>query len=34
MRRNTFLQNFARARKLPAECLARAGIVVDLELGK
>ncbi len=33
MRLNTFLQNFARARKLLAECLARAGIVVDQELG-
>lgn|GEM_PF-4888184 len=33
MRLNTFLQNFARARRLLAECLARAGIAVDLELG-
>jgi RNA polymerase sigma-70 factor (ECF subfamily) len=33
MRLNTFLQNFARARKLLAECLRKRGILVDQELG-
>lgn len=33
MKLNTFLQNFTRARKLLVECLARAGIDVDKELG-
>jgi len=33
MRLNTFLQNFARARKLLAECLHKRGILVDQELG-
>lgn len=33
MRLNTFLQNFGRARKLLAECLKRAGVVIDAELG-
>ncbi|HEY8042180.1 MAG TPA: hypothetical protein VIF15_20390 [Polyangiaceae bacterium] len=32
MRKNTFLQNFTRARKLLAECLARRGIDLRLEL--
>ena len=32
MRLNTFLQNFARARKLLAECLGKRGIAVDQEL--
>jgi RNA polymerase sigma-70 factor (ECF subfamily) len=32
MRKNTFLQNFTRARKLLAECLARRGIDPRLEL--
>lgn len=29
---NTFLQNFTRARKFLAECLAKAGVRLDLEL--
>ena len=33
MRLNTFLQNFGRARKMLAECLKRAGVVFDAELG-
>lgn len=33
MRKNTFLQNFTRARKLLAECLARHGIDLAQELG-
>ncbi len=33
MRLNTFLQNFTRARKLLADCLKRAGVVLDEELG-
>lgn len=33
MRLNTFLQNFTRARKLLAECLKRAGVALDEELG-
>jgi DNA-directed RNA polymerase specialized sigma24 family protein len=33
MRLNTFLQNFTRARKLLADCLKRAGVVLDTELG-
>ena len=33
MRLNTFLQNFTRARKLLADCLKRAGISIDAELG-
>ena len=33
MRLNTFLQNFTRARKLLADCLKRAGVVLDAELG-
>jgi DNA-directed RNA polymerase specialized sigma24 family protein len=33
MRLNTFLQNFARARKLLAECLQKHGVVIDQELG-
>lgn len=33
MRLNTFLQNFGRARKLLAECLRRAGVVVEGGLG-
>jgi len=32
MRKNTFLQNFTRARKLVAECLKRRGIDLGLEL--
>jgi RNA polymerase sigma-70 factor (ECF subfamily) len=32
MRKNTFLQNFTRARKLLAECLRRRGIDLQLEL--
>ena len=32
MRKNTFLQNFTRARKLVAECLARQGIDLQMEL--
>jgi DNA-directed RNA polymerase specialized sigma24 family protein len=32
MRKNTFLQNFTRARKLVAECLKRHGIDLGLEL--
>lgn len=32
MRKNTFLQNFTRARKLVAECLKRHGIDLELEL--
>jgi DNA-directed RNA polymerase specialized sigma24 family protein len=32
MRKNTFLQNFTRARKLLAECLKRHGIDLELEL--
>ncbi|MBL8755956.1 MAG: hypothetical protein JNK15_21855 [Planctomycetes bacterium] len=32
MRPNTFLQNIARARKLLADCLRRAGIDLDLEM--
>jgi DNA-directed RNA polymerase specialized sigma24 family protein len=32
MRKNTFLQNFGRARKLLAECLRRRGIDLSLEL--
>lgn len=32
MRKNTFLQNFTRARKLVAECLKRSGIDLELEL--
>lgn len=31
MRLNTFLQNFGRARKLLAECLAKAGIHIEVE---
>jgi RNA polymerase sigma-70 factor (ECF subfamily) len=34
MRLNTFLQNFTRARKLLADCLKRAGVVLDEELGR
>ncbi len=34
MRLNTFLQNFTRARKLLAECLKRAGVVLHEELGR
>lgn len=33
MKLNTFLQNFTRARKLLVECLARAGVVLEQELG-
>jgi RNA polymerase sigma-70 factor (ECF subfamily) len=33
MRLNTFLQNFGRARKLLAECLAKHHIDLDAELG-
>lgn len=33
MRLNTFLQNFTRARKMLAECLKKAGVVFDEELG-
>jgi RNA polymerase sigma-70 factor (ECF subfamily) len=33
MRLNTFLQNFARARRLLAECLEKRGIHLDQELG-
>jgi len=33
MRLNTFLQNFTRARKLLADCLKKAGVSVDAELG-
>lgn len=33
MRLNTFLQNFTRARKLLVDCLKRAGVVLDEELG-
>jgi RNA polymerase sigma-70 factor (ECF subfamily) len=33
MRLNTFLQNFARARKLLAECLGKRGIAIEQELG-
>lgn len=33
LRLNTFLQNFTRARKLLADCLRRAGVVLDQELG-
>jgi RNA polymerase sigma-70 factor (ECF subfamily) len=33
MRRNTFLQNLARARKLLAECLARHDVNLNAELG-
>jgi DNA-directed RNA polymerase specialized sigma24 family protein len=33
MRLNTFLQNFGRARKLLADCLKKAGIVLGSELG-
>jgi RNA polymerase sigma-70 factor (ECF subfamily) len=33
MRLNTFLQNFGRARKLLAECLKKAGVVLDSEVG-
>ncbi len=32
MRKNTFLQNFTRARKLIAECLKRRGVDLELEL--
>lgn len=32
MRLNTFLQNFTRARKLLAECLARNGVDLEVEL--
>jgi RNA polymerase sigma-70 factor (ECF subfamily) len=34
MQLNTFLQNFARARKLLAECLSKRGIAIDQELGR
>ena len=34
MRLNTFLQNFTRARKMLADCLKRAGVVLDEELGR
>jgi RNA polymerase sigma-70 factor (ECF subfamily) len=34
MRLNTFLQNFTRARKLIADCLKRAGVVLEEELGR
>ena len=34
MRLNTFLQNFTRARKLLADCLKRAGVALDEELGR
>jgi RNA polymerase sigma-70 factor (ECF subfamily) len=34
MQLNTFLQNFARARKLLAECLGKRGIAVAEELGR
>jgi DNA-directed RNA polymerase specialized sigma24 family protein len=33
MRLNTFLQNFTRARQLLADCLARRGVTVALEIG-
>ena len=33
MRLNTFLQNFSRARKLLAECLAKRKVDLDAELG-
>jgi RNA polymerase sigma-70 factor (ECF subfamily) len=33
MRRNTFLQNITRARKLLAECLERHGVDLAVELG-
>ena len=33
MRKNTFLQNFTRARKLLRECLERFGVDLKLELG-
>jgi DNA-directed RNA polymerase specialized sigma24 family protein len=33
MRVNTFLQNFTRARRMLAECLKKAGVLVDAELG-
>jgi len=33
MRLNTFLQNFTRARQLLAECLNKAGVILDAELG-
>jgi DNA-directed RNA polymerase specialized sigma24 family protein len=33
MRLNTFLQNFGRARKLLAECLAKRNVDLDAELG-
>jgi len=32
MRRNTFLQNFTRARQLLVECLAKSGVIIDEEL--
>jgi hypothetical protein len=32
MKLNTFLQNFTRARKLLAECLARNGVDLEAEL--
>ena len=32
MRKNTFLQNVTRARKLIAECLARHGVDLAVEL--
>lgn len=34
MRLNTFLQNFGRARKLLAECLAKHGVAVEEELAR
>jgi DNA-directed RNA polymerase specialized sigma24 family protein len=34
MRLNTFLQNFTRARQLLADCLARRGVTVALEIGR
>jgi hypothetical protein len=33
MRKNTFLQNVVRARRLLAECLARRGVDLAVELG-
>jgi RNA polymerase sigma-70 factor (ECF subfamily) len=32
MQKNTFLQNFTRARKLLVECLRKAGVELDMEL--
>ena len=33
MRKNTFLQNFGRARRLLADCLRQRGIDLKTELG-